>query len=252
MAKYVIEDTTLTNTANAIREKTGGTEPITPSNFATEIEGIQSGGSTVTKGLVINEYDEEGYPIDASIIGITELPSYFLYSYTGRTSGNYTKYGYFKNLNTLKLPENITTIPDYFAYGCSSLNIDKIPNDVTSIGKYAFFGCSLYNSPKEMPSSVTTIKENSFAYSSITELTVLSNNLTLIENYAFYQSSITTIKFPNITSVPTLGTNVFGGSRLSKGGIYVPDDLVESFKSATNWSSKADQIKPISELEASA
>lgn len=33
------------------------------------------------------------------------------------------------------------------------------------------------------------------------------------------------------------------------GYIYVPDDLVESYKVATNWVAFADQIKPISELE---
>lgn len=33
------------------------------------------------------------------------------------------------------------------------------------------------------------------------------------------------------------------------GYIYVPDELVEDYKVATNWSELADQIKPISELE---
>lgn len=46
MAKYVIEDTTLNNTANAIREKTGKTDKLTPSNFATEIASIVSGGGS--------------------------------------------------------------------------------------------------------------------------------------------------------------------------------------------------------------
>lgn len=32
-------------------------------------------------------------------------------------------------------------------------------------------------------------------------------------------------------------------------GIYVPNELVEQYKSATNWSTYASQIKPISELE---
>ena len=32
------------------------------------------------------------------------------------------------------------------------------------------------------------------------------------------------------------------------GYIYVPDSLVDSYKTATNWSTYASQIKPISEL----
>lgn len=43
----------------------------------------------------------------------------------------------------------------------------------------------------------------------------------------------------------------FRGSAIESGTgyVYVPDELVESYKSATNWATYADQIKPISELE---
>ena len=34
----------------------------------------------------------------------------------------------------------------------------------------------------------------------------------------------------------------------TEGFIYVPDDLVESYKTATNWSTYASQIKGLSEL----
>lgn len=42
MSKYVIEDTTLTGIADAIRGKTGGTAAIPVSNMAAQIRGIQS------------------------------------------------------------------------------------------------------------------------------------------------------------------------------------------------------------------
>ena len=46
-------------------------------------------------------------------------------------------------------------------------------------------------------------------------------------------------------------TGAFAYSAIANGTgfIYVPDDLVESYKTATNWSTYASQIKPISELE---
>ena len=42
----------------------------------------------------------------------------------------------------------------------------------------------------------------------------------------------------------------FNGSGISKGKgfVYVPDNLVDEYKSATNWTTVADQIKPLSEL----
>jgi hypothetical protein len=40
--------------------------------------------------------------------------------------------------------------------------------------------------------------------------------------------------------------SVFAGTK-STLTIYVPDESVEAYKGATNWSAYADQIKPISE-----
>lgn len=57
------------------------------------------------------------------------------------------------------------------------------------------------------------------------------------------------------TTVPTMGSTsgtygIFGGSKIAAGTgyIYVPDDLVEDYKAATNWSTYAAQIKGLSEL----
>ena len=44
MAKYVIEDTTLTNIASAIRDKTGKSELLLPSQMPSEIQSISGGG----------------------------------------------------------------------------------------------------------------------------------------------------------------------------------------------------------------
>ena len=46
MARYSIEDTTLTNIANAIRQKTGGTDPIEVANMAQDISSISSSVET--------------------------------------------------------------------------------------------------------------------------------------------------------------------------------------------------------------
>lgn len=43
MAEYLIQDTSLTAIADSIREKTGGTEALTPEQMATEIQSIEIG-----------------------------------------------------------------------------------------------------------------------------------------------------------------------------------------------------------------
>ena len=44
MGKYLIEDTTLTAIADAIRSKTGKTDLIKPSQWAGELDNIKSSG----------------------------------------------------------------------------------------------------------------------------------------------------------------------------------------------------------------
>lgn len=53
--------------------------------------------------------------------------------------------------------------------------------------------------------------------------------------------------------IASLGnTATFDNTKIATGSgyIYVPDNLVEQYKAATNWSTFAAQIKPLSELEA--
>jgi hypothetical protein len=52
--------------------------------------------------------------------------------------------------------------------------------------------------------------------------------------------------------VCALGNNAFTGTPLvgdGTGYIYVPDDLVDAYKSATNWSALASHIKGESEMD---
>ena len=104
---------------------------------------------------------------------------------------------------------------------CNDLTEVSFPN-ATSIGTYAFSYCS-------------GLTEVSFP------------NATSIGNSAFYYcNGLTTIYIgANSSKVCTLSsTSAFNGcTKLNN--IYVPASLVNSYKSATNWSSYADKIKAI-------
>ena len=39
-----------------------------------------SSGSNITKGFIVNECNENGYPIDISIVGMTEIPHKYFYN----------------------------------------------------------------------------------------------------------------------------------------------------------------------------
>ena len=123
---------------------------------------------------------------------------------------------------------------------------------------------------------VLSVGIQAFAYCSQLE-SVVFNKAEILSTYAF--SNCTMLKraeFANIDSSKGIYTNcfvsctalekvvlraqsvcklqntsAFNGSGVANGTgyIYVPDDLVDNYKTATNWVTYASQIKPISELE---
>ena len=60
------------------------------------------------------------------------------------------------------------------------------------------------------------------------------------------------IRTPSVCVISDISVALRGSKIASGTGyIYVPDNLVDSYKAATNWVALANQIKPISALEAS-
>ena len=209
------------------------------------VEGTGNISTPVTKGVVINSYDADGYPTDISIVGLTEIPSYYFYSTMDTNGAIFSRAG-----ANFRLSNNITSIGDRAFYGCYSLELTSLPESLTYIGGYAFHGCQNLKITS-IPAGVTSLPSYCFrACNSLNELTILGD-ITSISSRAFEtDANLEKVILPNVTSVPTLGSNVFNLTPISKGTgyIYVPDSLVDSFKSASNWSTYASQIKGISEL----
>lgn len=99
-------------------------------------------------------------------------------------------------------------------------------NRVQSIGERAFNGCS--------------------------ELTSVDfSAVTTISDYAFYScKKLTSVVLRKTDTICTLSaTFAFNNTPIKSGTgyIYVPDTLVDQYKAATNWSTYAANIKPLSE-----
>ena len=182
------------------------------------------------------------------------------------------------NLALTELPEGLTTIENNAFSGCSKLALTKLPSKITRINDYAFSSCRMLTLTElpdslnyigngafqtcdnimitEIPEGVIKINNNTFSNCKKIESLICKGEITNIVYGAFSGClSLTKLIFSNITEVPTLdNVGAFNRTPIEKynntvGYIYVPDNLVEDFKVATNWSTYADQIKPISELE---
>ena len=138
-------------------------------------------------------------------------------------------------------------------YGCSNLEAVSLPSCHTlgtgALG-CAFWGCSKL-SQVSLP-LVTTIMSFTFRDTVIQKIDFLSVNN--IESSAFiYARQLDTLILRNSNVCILENINAFNSTKIAAGTgyIYVPDNLVDSYKIATNWVTFANQIKPISELEGS-
>ena len=148
------------------------------------------------------------------------------------------------SLITINLP-NATNINYRAFYYCTSLTSINLPNVIT-IDNSAFSNCTSLTSVN-VP-SVTKLK-GAYAFSNCSSLTSITlPSITSIEYSAFaYCTSLTSVILPGST-ICSLDISVFLNTPIESGTgyIYVPANLVDSYKSATNWSEYANRIVAIS------
>lgn len=175
---------------------------------------------------------------------LTELPD------TLTSIGSYAFEGD-KKLALTKIPPKLKSISDHTFKGCTDLQVNEIHSGITSIGSSSFYECKGFTKMRVLGNNVE-IKNDAFRYTSLIEFECVGT-ITSIGNIAFCNNS-DLIKFVinNITP-PTFGTKVFNNTAIADGTgyIYVPDESIEAYQTATNWSTWASQIKGLSELEVS-
>lgn len=188
--------------------------------------------------------------------------------------GNYTNdritkvgYGAFYGDTTLTgfSGSNVTTVGDYAFRDCSKMTSLSLPK-LTKAGTSAFYQI---NVPNLVLPEVTTMGTYSFGGGTASQ-TITLPKLTVVQSNGFRQNTgvtkvdlgactnIYATGFYNCSALVTLiirtesvcalaNTSAFTGcSKLAN--IYVPDALVDSYKAATNWTTYADKIKPLSGL----
>ena len=249
-------DAAMTYTANRIRNKTGGTDQIawdSTKGFGDAVDAITGGGA---------DHSVEDAIITRSIAGA--------YSNDRITTVGACAFLGCQALTAIDLP-NVTQVKRNAFETCSSLQTINLPK-VTEFDKDVFVNSRIQQADFPL---VTTIGERCF----YTAKSLTSANLPLVAALpadAFRSSSIQTADFSSVTNINrTAFTNctsletliirtptvcvisdisvALRGSKIASGTgyIYVPDNLVDSYKAATNWVTLANQIKPISALEAS-
>ena len=146
------------------------------------------------------------------------------------------------------LPSSVTSIGAN-AFSRSGIVSMSIPEGVTSIKNDTFYYCKLLTSVS-LPSGLTSIEVEAFAYSDKIPLIDIPSAIQSIGGAAFLYCSLLKTVICRAISPPSLGGNAFAITH-SELKIYVPDDSVEDYKGATNWSVYADKIYPLSQYNPS-
>ena len=185
------------------------------------------------------------------------------------TIPTYAFYGC-KSLETIELPA-CKAIDTACFTNCTSLKSVNFPS-CTAMGGTVFRGCTSLtsvNMPLVKSSSTYVFADcSSLKDIRLPEIEVVGgamfHSCPLLE-YAYLPNakSIGAMTFQNCTSLSAVvieqtksictlaATTAFDGTPIASGTgfIYVPDTLVDRYKTETNWSTYASQIKPLSELE---
>ena len=149
----------------------------------------------------------------------------------------------FKSLKRLVIPDSVTNVGYQAVAFCTALESVTIGSGLTVISTSMFSHCTVL-SGVTIPTTITKLYDSCFTdCHSLTEIEIPSG-VTLIDYYAFFNCDGLTNVILNCSTPPNLGSAAFYNTTCI---FYVPDESVDAYKSATNWSSLSDRIKPISE-----
>ena len=127
------------------------------------------------------------------------------------------------SLTSITIPDSVTNIYDGAFSFCTSLTSITIPNSVTCICEYTFDGCTSLTSIT-IPDSITVIGDRAFYNCSGLKSITIPESVVSIGNYTFYNcSSLTSLTIPN--SVTNLIMCAFHScSGLTS--ITIPDSII--------------------------
>ena len=278
------DDTNYKNIANAIRSKTGKSELILPSQMSSEIQNINGSGSNIeitNASYLFYEGARANYL--SEILSLCKNVTDTSYMFTRwinsslpssldlsnfDTSLVTTMYGMFnsaKQISELNLSNwdltNVLTISGMFAGmpNITSLDVSSWKNTAKIKAMNNTFSSMLrinninfgnfdtssatnmsymfYNCPQLIKADISSFTSEK-----------LTNNSYMFNNCA----KLTTLIINNSSLFKMTNTDMLQGTPIASGTgyVYVPDNMVETYKTATNWSAYADQIKGMSELPA--
>lgn len=256
MANVLVEETSLSNIASAIRGKNGSTAVYKPGEMAAAISNLSTGGSS-------GGGNDDGLLMDTLVnyenTTATKIRDEFFMDSATLVTATFTNvndvgYRVFSNcraLTQVSLP-NATWLKDQCFYYCNKLSTVNLSN-AEGLGFRAFTNCKSLTSIN-LPRLETLQGSVFFDCSNLAKVDLGSCKQFNSSNSSqfSYCHKLTTLILRSNTgcSLPYPVQNAFNNtpftdSSLGEGYVYVPRDKVNEYKDATNWAVIADRIRAI-------
>lgn len=153
--------------------------------------------------------------------------------------GNST-FSYCYSLKSVTIPNGITNIDSQMFSNCCSLTSIILPSSITSIGTNAFQNCYAFIHIS-IPNGIINIDRQTFYNCTSLMNLFFPSSLLTIGTYTFSNChGLGELHFYS-TTPPTIDSSTLGGIP-SDCKIYVPTASVDTYKSASNWSTYASYI----------
>lgn len=219
-----------------------GTKSLTITKNGTVTEDISAYKNVEVTVAVPTSGEGGGSSKEAEIIAGTVTE----YSNADVTSAKQEAFRYCSRLKRLDLP-NLASVPNSMCYEDGMLAEVNLPA-ATAIGFTAFNSCTRLSGMLKLPKCIT-LNRSAFARCDLHGVDMLGGGY--LNPYCFDQNSdFTTLVIRNtatITQMSTAPSKIF--ANVANVTVYVPDNLLEAYKKATNWTTIAGQIKALSEYE---
>jgi hypothetical protein len=221
MAKYVIEDTTLTALANSVRSADGSTEQMTPDEMAERVTEL----GAITKRLIartITDDDIKNFPSN-SVLGSRS-------------------FAYCTKLTKVRTPAFVTnTLPGGCFTQCTKLEAFDFGDwKPTWLDGDAFQNTKIVE--MDVPSSVDRVNYTFTNMKSLQTVRFHGNKSLRIDGAFVYDNALKLVDFSDFTgAVPTVASDTFNATN-GTFKILVPVSLIRAWKVAPNWAARASQI----------
>lgn len=191
----------------------------------------------------------EDYDYSTSLEVRPEIDAFVTRTFTSYTNERVKSVGYrlfymYVELKEVSFP-NAETIEQYAFYGCNGLTEVSFPK-ATMVDTNAFNACTKLKVAKlPLLEKVVEIFRNDTSL----EVVYLPKATSFSGGVFADDVNLKALILDSDTVANLQSTNSFVRSGIANGTgyVYVRDNLVNSYKTATNWSTYADQIKPLSE-----